>query len=98
MPTDIANKAIGNFAWKRKGTASEIFKIKAPLNEKILIPYEFEGHYSLLFVNVVEGTIAILDPFRNSGDKDRVFLAFLDYLQNHIAYRTLRTFFEKQST
>ena len=81
MPTDIANKAIGNFASKRKVTASEIFKIKTPLKEKILIPYVFEGHCSLLFVNVVEGTIAILDPFRNSGDKDRVFEAFLDYVR-----------------
>ena len=80
MPTDIANKAIGNFASKRKGTASEIFRIKTPLKDKLLIPYVFEGHCSLLFVNINEGTVAIMDPLKNSGDKGRVFEAFTEYI------------------
>ena len=81
IPADFAHNAIGNFASKRKGTASDIFRIKTPLKDKLLIPYVFEGHCSLLFVNIIEGTVAIMDPFNNAGDTDRVCQAFLDYIR-----------------
>ena len=81
MPTDIANKSIGNFAAKRKGTQSEIFKMQTSLKDTLLIPYVFEGHFSLLLVNSIESTVAILDPFKNSVHEDRVMQTFLDYIR-----------------
>ena len=81
MPTDIANNAIGNFSAKRKGTASEIFKYQISLKDKLLIFYVFEEHCYLLLVNIVESTVPILDPFKNSVDENRIMKAFLDCIR-----------------
>ena len=89
MPTDLSCKAIGNFATDRKSKASEILNIKTPLKTKLLIPYVYNGHYRLLFLDIKEETFAVLDPYENSDDEDRVFEAFLNYARQVKEYSTL---------
>lgn len=81
MSTDLSNKAIGNLAPEKKSKMAEILNIKTPVKNKLLIPYVYAGHYRLVYVDKVEETFALLDPYEVSWDEDRVFQAFLDYLK-----------------